>query len=849
MNIQRVNKNVLWFVFAIVILTFKCVAGQQLNCIVAADTRLTVVVTPAVVKLGGTTVVQCQVAPPSKNFCDFRITLGSRSKQQSFDKTNCHRGTISEPRYTGLCDVTAGRYGLRIESVQMSDAGTWSCDYMNAFPNSKTEITVVAPPSGPVLTSQPNTAINNIVAVQENSPLTITCDGSQPGATGLTYKWSGVNPSGQSNNKLSFRRISKTDSGVYTCNVLNTYGSVTGNITIDVLYPPSSVILQGPTSPVQESTSVDLTCTATGGNPVPNLAITKTAGGSTVKQGVSPLTYSTSATKTDNQAEYQCTATGAGIPTPMISNKVKLTVNYPADSVSLIPVKSVVTEGNSIRLNCTATGGNPTRYNYIWKFSTVSGVWKSIGSTNGILALDNLSKADSGRYRCNATNVGGSTLSNISIVDVQYAPSLIGQIETVAAKVGENAEFAINYNANPSATTLNCSHNSTNAEYVINNTSLTQWDVIIQSVQASDYGSFSCKLNNTIGSIKITLKLTRAAIPSAINTALKQATIFREGNLVLVKLSSFPSKYSVYVEYCTKDTNQCTSTKAIETTGGAIAITIKIEPDQAYSYKLIVSEGSDVIASQQIEIPVTPTITNIGLIGGVVVGVLLVTIIVIVFVFLFVKWRRDGQWIWTKNRAQSSASVPSPNTDTDGHIFGPAGDVYAQVNKKPKSRPTANDNHVTTNDGSVDNAEPLYAQVDKNKKRDGKKAKNPQKNILFENDVNPYQIVGDEENPYHPDVDDDNDEEIQKFAICVVDNPAYIVDEKKEPIYLHVVNNIGHQAPPSVFIGDFDDFSTYSELGRVVEPQVQAELVARLEAEEAERRKQREELEKQKKSY
>ncbi|XP_074646367.1 uncharacterized protein LOC141902503 isoform X2 [Tubulanus polymorphus] len=99
--------------------------------------------------------------------------------------------------------------------------------------------TVIAPPSGPVLTSQPNTAINNIVTVQENSPLTITCDGSQSGATGLTYKWSGANLLGQSNNKLSFTRISKTDSGVYTCKASNIAGSVTGNIIINVLYAPT----------------------------------------------------------------------------------------------------------------------------------------------------------------------------------------------------------------------------------------------------------------------------------------------------------------------------------------------------------------------------------------------------------------------------------------------------------------------------------------------------------------------------------------------------------------------------------------------------------------------------------
>ncbi|XP_074645941.1 synaptogenesis protein syg-2-like [Tubulanus polymorphus] len=1110
--------------------------------------------------------------------------------------------------------------------------------------SNKVRLNVILPPSGPVLTSQP-TAINNIVTVQENSPLTITCNSSQPGATGLSYKWSGVNLSGQSNNKLSFTRISKTDSGVYTCNVSNIAGSVAGSITINVEYPPSGVTLQGPTSPVQESASVDLTCTATGGNPVPTLTITRTRGGSTVKQGVSPLTYSTSVTKTDNQAEYQCTATGAGIPTPMISNQVRLNVIFPPSSVTLQGPTSPVQESASVDLTCTTTGGNPepnlaitrtpggstvkkgvspltysTSVNktdnqaeyqctatgagiptpmfsnkiiltvnftatalimmktpadnvlvnnnqqiecktdssnpaaQIQWFTYSSTTWtlldpqpatnRTTGTNHGFVATSTLSitatkTMNQARYRCQTGNLnknttitvhfppesmtlteipsgpvvqgtsktltcttdssnpvstilwayssGATTWINISpsppvnhleshsgqistsslvvstdkdkngrqyrctayqnsqpvngvtnstTLSILYAPKLSPQlVEPIAANIGENIRYTINYDANPQATTLNCSHNSTNGKHLMKNTSLTQWDVTIQSVQASDYGSYSCKLNNSVGSVEVTLKLTETgppqtpsnlrviartavsvtlswmsefeggaeqtfavsyrawnsvsafvnkteitdpgykklvqtkitglkpatdyqfkvksvnsnpgdntspftdivttntnAIPSAINTALKQATVTQKGNSVLINLSSFPSKYSVYVKYCIKHTNECFNSTKLETTGGPISIEIKIDPDQAYSYQLIVTESSDVILSHQVEIPVT---TYVTLIGGVVVGVVLVTIIVIVFVLLFVKRRRDGQWIWTKNRSESPASVPPPNdNDIDGFVVGPRGDKYARVNKKPKSPPTK-DNHVTTDDfdpysnigdlvsedgvektgepiyaqvdkkkkrnqnqvmngasgtdpiysnvdkskkkktkvvngasgtdpiysnvdkskkkktkGSVDSAEPLYAQVDKNKTRKGKKAKKAETNGNYEME-NPYQTIGDKENPYQ-DVYNDDDGDIVKYVNCGVDNPAFNADDveelRKEPIYLHVVNNVKIQAPPGVLIGDFDDFSTYSELGRVVEPQVQAELVARLEAEEAERRRQREEKEQQEKS-
>ncbi|XP_074644277.1 uncharacterized protein LOC141901096 [Tubulanus polymorphus] len=106
-----------------------------------------------------------------------------------------------------------------------------------------------------------------------------------------------------------------------------------------------------------------------------------------------------------------------------------------------------------------------------------------------------------------------------------------------------------------------------------------------------------------------------------------------------------------------------------KSTGGSISIEIKIDPDQAYSYQLIVTERGDVILSHQVEIPVT---TNVALIGGVVAGVLLVAIIVIVFVFLFLKGRRDGQWIWTKyctKRKTGESQVVYSNTKESPYSY------------------------------------------------------------------------------------------------------------------------------------------------------------------------------------
>ncbi|XP_074661425.1 uncharacterized protein LOC141914057 [Tubulanus polymorphus] len=60
----------------------------------------------------------------------------------------------------------------------------------------------------------------------------------------------------------------------------------------------------------------------------------------------------------------------------------------------------------------------------------------------------------------------------------------------------------IGYYANPQATSLNCIH-----EFIYRTNwfrlDIMCWEVTIESVQASDYGSHSCQLKNSIGSLDI----------------------------------------------------------------------------------------------------------------------------------------------------------------------------------------------------------------------------------------------------------------------------------------------------------------------------------------------------------
>ncbi|XP_074644275.1 synaptogenesis protein syg-2-like [Tubulanus polymorphus] len=247
---------------------------------------------------------------------------------------------------------------------------------------------------------------------------------------------------------LSITATKTMNRAQYRCQTGNLYKDT----TITVYYPPSSVALQGPTSPVRDSTSVDFTCTATGGNPVPNLLISRTPVGSTVKQGVSPLTYSTSVTKTDNQAKYLCTASGAGIPTPMISNKFVLTVNFQATSLTMVkkPADRVLFNNNQ-QMECKTDSSNPAVQ--IQWFIYSSTTWTALVSQpttsqtsaayHGFMATSALSitatkSMNQAQYRCQTGNLYKDTTitvhfppESMTLTEIPNGPVVEGTSKTL----------------------------------------------------------------------------------------------------------------------------------------------------------------------------------------------------------------------------------------------------------------------------------------------------------------------------------------------------------------------------------------------------------------------------------
>ena len=92
-----------------------------------------------------------------------------------------------------------------------------------------------------------------------------------------------------------------------------------------------------------------------------------------------------------------------------------------APQITTQPQSGPVTEGNNVTLSCNASGNPVPAISWTRDGSTVSSGDQRISfeAGNRRLAITNVSRADSGEYRCVADNSEGSDTSNATTLDVQ----------------------------------------------------------------------------------------------------------------------------------------------------------------------------------------------------------------------------------------------------------------------------------------------------------------------------------------------------------------------------------------------------------------------------------------------
>ncbi|XP_036416141.1 B-cell receptor CD22-like [Colossoma macropomum] len=390
----------------------------------------------------------------SKSICALKesnVTMGctyscpsGHSVQKAFWTKYWIRGAeppdlLDDPEYRGRVQYLGDKFNyctLRLSDVTEKDQRKYYFRFLTDQPGGKYQ------GAGGVDLSVTDLQVEVPERVIEGDKVTLTCKTTCSLTVRPTFSWyrNGHNLS-SSKDQLHLQSVSREDAGRYRCAVRGQNSSeVTLNklhspeVTLNVRYGPKSISVSiSPSGEIVEGSSLTLTCSSDANPPV---EYNWFKGTSLVAKGE---TYTMNKISSVDSGEYKCRSSNGYIEKH--SEALTLSVLYPPKSISVsISPSGEIVEGSSVTLTCSSDA-NPPVQKFAWFKKLNKGTLQK--STSQIYSISYISSADSGEYRCMATNTQGSRYSEYKSLTVLYAP--------------KKALVSISETAEDSSATLTCS--------------------------------------------------------------------------------------------------------------------------------------------------------------------------------------------------------------------------------------------------------------------------------------------------------------------------------------------------------------------------------------------------------
>ncbi|XP_067260996.1 B-cell receptor CD22-like [Chanodichthys erythropterus] len=256
--------------------------------------------------------------------------------------------------------------------------------------------------------------------VTEGDSVGLTCKSSctlTDRATFIWYRNSQPLTTGIIGNQLDLWRVSREDTGRYSCGV-DGHSYISPAVYLNIRYPPvNPVISISPSGEIVSGDSVTLICSSDS-NPPAEIYWYK--GRTFVGSG---RIFSISKISSDDSGEYTCISINDH--GEKYSDAVTLNVMYPPRNVSvLINGSGETVSGDSVTLICSSDS-NPPALNFSWFKENES---SAVGSGQSFSALQ------SGRLYCQAHNQHGSQRSDAVTVTVHHGAGM--NVIVIAATSG-----------------------------------------------------------------------------------------------------------------------------------------------------------------------------------------------------------------------------------------------------------------------------------------------------------------------------------------------------------------------------------------------------------------------------
>ncbi|KAJ7986246.1 hypothetical protein DPEC_G00337960 [Dallia pectoralis] len=313
---------------------------------------------------------------------------------------------------------TTGEYNvlpsgeLIIDHAQPSDAGIYTCVATNSVGQDSWTVSLSVH-THPVFTELPRDK-----SLNKGERLLLACGvtGTPPPKITWTFN-SNIKPAHYNHvnghSEMVIERVTKDDSGTYSCVAENSVGVIKSLAFVYVKEPP--IIDRNFDSNLIEPLGGDvvLNC-GVRGDPQPTIQWSKKGVNIQISKRVNQLDDGSLViygTLNEDVGKYRCVAANeAGV----VERVVSLTLQS-SPSITVEPVEAVVEAGTTVLLNCHASGEPRPGIQWSRQGNPLIGIERFTSLSNGSLRLTSAQKEDTAEYECVARNLLGSVGARVTL--------------------------------------------------------------------------------------------------------------------------------------------------------------------------------------------------------------------------------------------------------------------------------------------------------------------------------------------------------------------------------------------------------------------------------------------------
>ncbi|XP_056893820.1 hemicentin-1 isoform X2 [Takifugu flavidus] len=301
---------------------------------------------------------------------------------------------------------------LIIDSVQPEDAGRYICVATNEVGQDSGTVTLS------VQTHPVFTELLGDVALKKGERLLLACGVNGIPTPHITWAFNNKivpvhydHMNGHS--ELVIERVTKEDSGTYSCVAENRVGTIKSLGFVSVLEPP---IIDGDlhSNRIEPLGGNAILNCEVRGDPLPTVRWSKNGIHINISNRIRQLNNGSLAiygTVSEDAGSYMCVATNdAGV----VERSVTLTLQR-APTITEEPVDTVVDAGSTVMLNCQAEGEPTPTIEWSQQGRPLLGSDRFSSLSDGSLRISGAQKEDTAEYECVARNLMGSVLVRVSL--------------------------------------------------------------------------------------------------------------------------------------------------------------------------------------------------------------------------------------------------------------------------------------------------------------------------------------------------------------------------------------------------------------------------------------------------